>query len=114
MKTNVLSMPCVIAYLYELVDILYEKNYFGFENSAVEYVVELFEDITDNLPAKLGKPAPKYFERYGKNMEYATFKKNKRTTWYVFFDTYKDNEEIIYLVRHIENNHTAAQHFDFR
>ena len=113
MKSRVLSMPYVVEYLYELVDILYEKNYFSFENSAVEYVVELFEDITTNLPAKLGKPAPKHFERYGKNMEYAAFKKNKLTTWYVFFDTYKNKEEIIYLVRHIENNHTAAQYFEY-
>jgi hypothetical protein len=113
MNTRVLSMPHVIDYLNGLVDILYEKNYFSFEDTAVEYVVELFEDITANLPVKISRPAPKHFERFGKNMEYAAFKKNKHTTWYVFFDTYKDNEETVFLVRHIENNHTAAQYFDF-
>ena len=112
MKTKVLAIPNVIDYLNELVDILYEKQYFSFEDASVEYVVELFEDIITNLPTKPSKPAPKHFEKYGKDVEYAAFKKNKHTTWYVFFDVYKENEEIIYLVRHIENNHTATQYFE--
>jgi len=33
----------------------------------------LLEDIKINLPEKLHKPAPKYFDKYGKNMEYAVF-----------------------------------------
>ena len=110
MKAKVISVPEVIDYLYELIDILYEKKYFSLEDSSVEYVVELFEDIITNLPKKRSKPAPEHFDKYGKDMEYAAFRKNKHTTWYAFFDVYKDNEEIIYLVRHIENNHTAAQY----
>jgi hypothetical protein len=110
MKTKVLADPDVIDYLYELVDILYEKQYFSFEEDSVEYVVELFEDIITNLPKKRRKPAPKHLKKYGENLEYAAFKKNKRTTWYTFFDIYKDNEEIVYLVRLIENNHTVAQY----
>ena len=58
----------------------------------------------------MNKPAPPYFDKYGKNMKYAIFKKNKRTSWYVFFKTNRENEEIIYLVRYIANNHTVAQH----
>jgi len=110
MKVKILSTPEIIDYLYELVDILYEKQYFSYENDSVEYVVDLFEDIITNLHKKRRKPAPKHFDEYGKNMEYSAFKKNKHTTWYVFFDVYKDNEETVYLVRHIENNHTAAQY----
>ena len=75
MKTKVLAIPEVIDYLNELVDILYEKRYFSFEDTSVEYVVELFEDIITNLPVKPGKPAPKHFDQYGKDMEYAAFKK---------------------------------------
>ena len=56
------------------------------------------------------KDAPEYFEKYGKNMKYAGFTKNKRTTWYVFFTKYWENDEEIYLVRYIANNHTVAQH----
>jgi hypothetical protein len=42
-------------------------------------------------------------------MFYATFKKNKSTQWYVFFNIYADNGEAIYLVRYISNNHMIAQ-----
>ena len=107
---NIYALPEVKQYLNNLITILYEKGYFSYEESAKKYVDDLFDDITNNLSSKLCKPAPKHFERYGKNMEYATFKKSKHTTWYVFFDIYKYNDEVIYLVRHIENNHTAAQY----
>ena len=45
-------------------------------------------------------------------MEYAVFKKSKRTSWYIFFNTYEDEQtgEDIYLVRYIGNNHTIAQY----
>ena len=112
MKTRVVAIPEVIDYLNELVDILYEKQYFSFEDSSVDYVVEIFEDIITNLPVKPSKPAPIKFDKYRKNMEYAAFRKNKHTTWYVFFDVYKEYEEKIFLVRHIENNHTAAQYLE--
>ena len=107
---RVLAVPEVIEYLKELVDILYEKRYFSFEDSSVNYVVDLFEDIITKLPTRLSKPAPKIFQKYSDNLLYTAFPKNKRTTWYVFFEIYKDNEEITYLVQHIENNHTIAQH----
>ena len=48
--------------------------------------------------------------RYGKDLYYAVFPKNNRTTWYAFFTKYKENGEIIYLVRYIGNNHTIAQY----
>ena len=63
-----------------------------------------------NLPVKLHRPAPDYFNKYGKNMEYAVFKKNKHTQWYVFFRVYQKDGEIIYQVRYIGNNHTIAQY----
>ena len=107
---KVLIIPEVRQYFYKLEYILYEKDYFSYYENAEQYVEELIEDIKKNLPAKRSKPAPEYFDKFGKNMEYAAFKKNKYTTWYVFYDIYKDNEEIIFLVRHIENNHTVAQY----
>jgi len=42
-------------------------------------------------------------------MKYASFKTNKQTTLYAFFTTYKDNDETVYLVPYIANNHTIAQ-----
>ena len=107
---DVLFLPEVQEYYNNLEQILYEKGYFSFPDSSKKYVKDLIDDIKANLPVKLHKPAPKYFDRYGKNMEYAVFRKNKFTSWYVFFTTYRKNGEEIYLVRYIANNHTVAQY----
>ena len=109
---NVILLPEVQAYFRSLVVILYEKEYFSFKDSAKKYVNELLDDILITLPTRLHKPAPEYFDKYGKDMEYAVFKKSNRTSWYVFFTTYEDEEteEDIFLVRYIGNNHTIAQY----
>ena len=106
----VIIIPEVLEYFEELVEVLYEKEYFGFEETALTYVVELYDDIIANLPLKPCKPAPKRFDKYGKGMNYAVFRKSKRTSWYVFFKTYRKNDEIVYLVRYIANNHEIAQY----
>lgn len=82
---NVIALPEVRKYLMELIQILYKKEYFGFEENAQKYVEEVIFDIKTNLPLMLHKPAPPYFDRYGKKMLYATFRKNKTTQWYVFY-----------------------------
>ena len=107
---SVLFRPEVLKYSKNLVQILYEHGYFGFKDSAKKYVKELFDEISSSLPIRLHKPAPKYFEKYGHNMKYAAFRKNKHTIWYVFFETYLEHEEVIYFVRYITNNHVAAKH----
>ena len=107
---QVVIMPEVIEYFDNLVDVLFENNYFGFAEDAIEYVDELRHQIKTTLPTKLHKPAPKYFDRYGKGMKYAGFRKNKQTTWYVFFKTYIQDGKIIYVVRYIANNHVIAQY----
>jgi len=107
---QVVALPEVHAYLEWLAQLLYEKDYFGFRESAKRYVAELFHDVKTRLPWRVHRPAPKYFDRYGKNMEYAVFKKSKRTQWYIFFRVYLENGEEIYQVRYIANNHTIAQH----
>ena len=107
---NVLFLPEVFEYFERLALILYEKGYFGFKETARKYVIELVTDIKTNLPTKPHKPAPAYFDKYGKTMEYASFRKNKNTTWYAFFTIYLENDEEIYLVRYIANNHVIAQY----
>jgi len=107
---KVLAIPKVLKYIESLVPVLYEQGYFSFEDSARKYVKDLYDDIQTNLPTKQHKPASKYFDKYGKNMEYAVFKKNKNTSWYVFFKKYRENKETIYLIRYIGNNHTVAQY----
>ena len=106
---SVLFVPKVREYLYELENILYEKGYFGFEESAIRYVNDLVYDIEINLPDKQHRPAPMHYNQYGKELYYAIFKKNRQTDWYAFFSKYIVNEEIIYLVCYIGNNHTEAQ-----
>jgi hypothetical protein len=107
---KIVALPKVQQYLESLKKILFEEEYFGFEESAIKYVNDLFDDISTTLPIRPHKPAPKYFDKYGKNMEYAFFRKNKNTSWYVFFRIYKINEEEVYQIRYIANNHTIAQY----
>ena len=103
--------PVVNDILEELVTVLYQQKYFSYEETAKEYVNGLLDDIYLNLPIKQKKPAPKYFERYGKGMYYAVFRRNKHTSWYVFFRMYQENEELTYQIRYITNNHVDAHHF---
>ena len=107
---TVLFSPEVQKYYDELENILYEKGYFSYEYEAIEYVEDLIFDIKTKLPTKQHKPASPYYDRYGKGLCYATFTKNKRTSWYAFFSKYDVNGEIVYLVRYIGNNHTDAHH----
>ena len=107
---NVVILPEVLDYLENLVVILYEKEYFGFLEASRNYVKELLVDVKTNLPVKPHKHAPKYFDKYGKGIKYAVFKKSKRTIWYAFFKTYRIGDELIYQVRYIANNHVIAQY----
>jgi hypothetical protein len=107
---RVVFLPEVFEYLESLIPILYNNGYFHFEDSAVDYVEGLIDDIQTTLPARVYKFAPPYFDNYGKNMKYVGFPKNKRTTWYAFFTTHWENGIEIYLVRYIANNHVIAQH----
>jgi hypothetical protein len=104
-------LPEVYDYFKDLVETLYQKEYFGFQESAYDYVEELVDDILSNLPKRQHKPSPERYIKYGEDLHYAAFTKNKRTTWYAFFTKYQDeNNQIIYLIRYIGNNHTEAQH----
>jgi hypothetical protein len=91
-------------------EILYEKEYFGFEDSALQYVRELIFEIRDTLPKCKKKPAPTYFNRFGKNLYYCRFRKNKATQWFVFFTTYSVNREDVYLVQYLSNNHIVSKY----
>ncbi len=94
---KVLFLPEIEEYLYKLAEILYQKEYFGFKESATKYVKDLVTEITVSLPNKHKKIAPDYFSKYGKNMFYTSFKRSKNTQWYVFFTIY--DKEQVYLVQ---------------
>lgn len=52
MKVKVVALPEIREYFKELIHILHEKEYFGFEENAIEYVESLFEDIKTTLPQR--------------------------------------------------------------
>lgn len=107
---KVLYLPIVRIYLQELSQILYEKDYFAYIETAENYVKELLDSIAKTLPSSPSKLAPDYFKRYGKNLFYVTLRKSKTTQWYVFYNVYQTNGETIFLVRYISNNHVSAQY----
>jgi hypothetical protein len=84
-EMKVITLPEVRQYLKVLSRILYKKGYFDFLDTSERYVEELFNDIKTTLHERLHKPAPEYFNKYGTDMEYASFVKNRRTTWHAFF-----------------------------
>ena len=55
--------PLVIDFLEQLTFELYEKGYFGFYNSACEYVDRMVADISSNIHVKPYKKAPLYFNK---------------------------------------------------
>ena len=107
---KVVVLPEVVDYLLELSEILYEKEYFGYEETAIKYTDALFDAIKNELPQKVPKPAPDHFKKYGSGMYYAMLKRNKNTSWYAFYNIFQHNGEVIYFVRYISNNHMIAQY----
>ncbi|HBG41541.1 MAG TPA: hypothetical protein DDZ96_01175 [Porphyromonadaceae bacterium] len=107
---KVVILPEVVDYLLELSNVLYDKEYFGFEEAAIKYTDELFEAIKNELPYQTAKIAPDYFNKFGEGMYYVLFKRNKNTAWYAFFNIFRHNGEIVYFVRYINNNHMIAQY----
>ncbi len=103
---KILYAPNAKFYLSELTEILYYKNYFGFRQSAKDYVDSLTVEMESTIHIKQKHKSPSDFSRYGKDVWYVSYPKNKRTTWYFFF-TYHPEDDI-YFIRYITNNHVAG------
>ena len=99
-------LPEVADYLEELALNLYEQNYFGSKEAGKEYVGKIVDYAFKYLGILPDKKAPAQFDRYGKNMRYLSYRANKQTTWYIFFQ----RRDEYYLVRHITNNCVAAKY----
>ena len=109
---RIVYLTKALNYIDSLAPILYNKDkYFGFYEDAVRYVDDIYDMIEVEIVIQRHKPAPEYFDKYGKGMKYITIIKNKRTQYYVFFKTIKKYGEIIHKVRYITNNHVSAQYF---
>ncbi|HIZ86330.1 MAG TPA: hypothetical protein IAC04_07555 [Candidatus Coprenecus stercoravium] len=96
-------------YFNALVDVLYEKGYFGFKDSAFNYVENLLDDVRDNLHLKVKISAPAYFKKYGQKLLYSVFKSSTATSWYVFYNVYDVDGEQVFLIKYIANNHSIAK-----
>jgi hypothetical protein len=99
----------VLKYLEDLVDILIEKDYFSFYDSAAKYVDDIFNEIETTIHLKIKHKAPEYFSKYGQNMFYFSYNRNKQTTWYIFFTIHGKNKNQ-YLIQYITNNHSEGQY----
>jgi hypothetical protein len=96
MEQIILSREIIIA-LEDLVDILLKDEYYGFLDSAEDYVNKIYDFIytIPNVPYKLTKN--NVLGNY-----YCSYKYSNRTTWYITFNKESD----IYLIKNIANNHS--------
>ena len=79
MKT-VLFAPEVEEDLFELTRILIDKQYLGTADYAVSYVRSLVFYTREHIDSLPHKNVPSYFDRYGIEAKYITYKRNNNTT----------------------------------
>ncbi len=104
---TVIYLPETEQYLLELIEVLYFEDYFAFPENAVEYVQNIRRYIEKTLQhSQVQREVPRYFERYGKNMNYITYKASRKTHWYIFYQQLEN----IKLICYITNNHLAAHY----
>lgn len=109
-KTIIIYSPSVRAYLIELIAILYKKEYFGFEDSAHQYVERIRQNIRKDLPQQTNhRTTPTELKHFGEN--YISIKLNNRTTWYVIFDQ-KDNRFFVGLITNSYSPQSAFFNLD--
>lgn len=98
-KVKIEILPEVIDYLNNLTQVLFDQEYFGFEETAQQYVQKIYDFMEYemiNFPCKV---TPILLKKFGSN--YAFYKANNRTTWYIFFEKQANR----YLITYLTNNH---------
>ena len=109
-KTIIIYSPSVRAYLIELIAMLYKKEYFGFEDSAHQYVERIRQNIRKDLPQQTNhRTTPTELKHFGEN--YISIKLNNQTTWYVIFDQ-KDNRFFVGLITNSYSPQSAFFNLD--
>ena len=91
----------VIFFLTQLIDTLLYREYFSYKESAKGYVQDIRDSAEHSIDISQHRKSPKRLIKYGSYFIKVT--KNKRTSWYVFFDS----KGTICRVNYITNNHTA-------
>ncbi|WP_462218931.1 hypothetical protein [Ferruginibacter sp.] len=84
--------------LNDLIDVLFIAEYFGFKQTAIDYVTDI-ENFIYTIPNQKHKICKN--KKHG--IYFCKYKRNHHTTWYIIFD--KVNE--FYLIKYITNNHTT-------
>ena len=105
-KSKVVLLPEVKFFLAELAMKLTSEDYYSFLESAevlVDDIVDFIYQLPNVAHFELPQKSAGHFAKYGKNLQYAFFKRSssRQTTWYVFFMKKEDR----YLVCYITNNH---------
>lgn len=104
-KSEVVYSEVATEFMNDLVTILYNQDYFGFIDSALDYVFKMKDFIDKNIRTVSHYPAPRYFSKYKSGMKYIMYQANKRTTWYIFFK----QSENRFMIYYITNNHFEGQ-----
>jgi hypothetical protein len=100
-KIEVIFTSNVISYLDDLIITLYKKEYFGFLESAEEYVSNIYDAVSEQIKKSSHKKTPASIQYLG--LYYVFYKANARTTWYIFFEKRDQN----YLITTIINNNSS-------
>lgn len=90
----------VTNYLNDLIDILFEEEYFASYESAKQYVNKIYDFILNTTSYERFRITKVDQVSLGKF--FVVYKANKRTSWLIFFEKNKNR----ILVTHITNNHT--------
>ena len=104
-RNEVFYTELATEFLNDLIEILYDQDYFGFLDSALNYVTKLKMFTDQNIHILQHHPAPEYFSKYQSGMKYIAYPANKRTTWYIFFKQSGNR----FLIYYITNNHFERQ-----
>lgn len=90
----------VLEYFDNLFFALFEEEYFGFPESAQNYIDKIVGFVISSISSFPHKKTPKSLQYLGLN--YIFYKHNTRTTWYVFFE----KRDQSYLITSIINNNS--------
>lgn len=102
---KVILQEKVLNYLEELVFKLFEQEYFGFKESAFEYVYNIVYFAKEFIPKNIHKDTPVHLKHLGSY--FVKHKANNNTAWYIFFE--KNDKQ--YIVTGILNNHQPEAQF---
>lgn len=94
---KIVILPELENKLFDLIFTLYNKEYFGFVESAIAYVDNIL-DFINTIPNRKHKKTKN--SKYGPY--YCSYKSNSTTTWFICFNF----EDDVYLIKNITNNHS--------